>query len=163
MIVIADTSPVNYLVLIDEVDILPDLFGRVLIPMAVFRELQNLKAPLKVREWTNRPPAWLEVRDVASTANVPLMDLDIGEREAIQLALELGIDMVLMDESDGRQRAEMLHLEVRGTLGILERGAKLGRIDFRRALNKLELTSFRLSPAVRSIFLQRNPGGGSAI
>lgn len=94
---------------------------------------------------------------MASVANPALMELDLGEREAIQLALELGIGTVLINESDGRQLAERLHLEARGTLGILERGAKLGKNDFWRALSKLEQTSFRLSPAVRTIFIKRNP------
>ena len=85
------------------------------------------------------------------------MKLDVGEREAIQLALELGISTVLLDETDGRQEAENLHLEVRGTLGILERGAKLGKINFRQALSKLEQSNFRISPAVRAAFLKRNP------
>jgi predicted nucleic acid-binding protein len=157
MIVVADTSPLNYLVLIDEVDLLPALFGRVLLPQAVLQELQHPKTSLKVREWATRLPQWLEVRKVASVAHAALMELDIGEREAIQLALELGISTLLIDEADGRQLAERFHLEVRGTLGILERGARLGKTDFRRALSKLEQTSFRLSPAVRVAFLKRNP------
>jgi len=41
MIVVADTSPVNYLVLIDEIDLLPIIFGKVLIPEAVMEELQH--------------------------------------------------------------------------------------------------------------------------
>jgi predicted nucleic acid-binding protein len=72
------------------------------------------------------------------------------------LALELGISTVLLDETDGRREAETLHLEVRGTLGILERGAKLGRTDFRAALSKLEQSNFRISPAVRAAFFKRN-------
>ena len=157
MIVVADTSPLNYLVLIDEVDLLPALFGQVLLPQAVFQELQHPKTSPKVREWIAHLPGWLKVCAVASVANPELMELDLGEREAIQLALELGIGTVLIDEADGRQLAERLHLEARGTLGILERGAKLGKTDFRRALSKLEQTSFRLSPAVRTIFIKRNP------
>ena len=83
MIVVADTSPLNYLVLIDEVGLLPALFGQVLLPQAVFRELQHPRTILKVREWATRLPEWLEVRTVASVANGALMELDIGEREAI--------------------------------------------------------------------------------
>lgn len=63
---------------------------------------------------------------------------------------------MLLDETDGREAAENLHLEVRGTLGVLERGAKLGKTDFRQALTKLEKTNFRIAPAVRAAFLQRN-------
>jgi len=156
MIVVADTSPLNYLLLIDEIDLLPAIFGQVLLPQAVFQELQHPKTSPIVRQWVARLPAWLEVRSVTSTASPELMRLDVGEREAIQLALELGISTVLIDEADGRRQAERLHLEVRGTLGILERGAHLGRVDLRRALSKLEQTTFRMSPAVRTALLARN-------
>lgn len=157
MIVVADTTPLHYLILIDEVNLLPVLFGQVLLPQAAFQELQHPKTPPKVQQWMAHLPVWLEVRTVASVASPALMNLDIGEREAIQLALELGISTVLIDEAEGRQVAEALHLEVRGTLGILERGSKLGKTDFRQALSKLEQTRFRLSPAVRAAFLKRNP------
>jgi len=157
MIVVADTSPLNYLVLIDEIDLLPALFGQVLLPQAVFQELQHPKTSPKVHAWIAHLPGWLQMCAVASVANPALMELDLGEREAIQLALERSIGTVLIDEADGRQLAERLHLEARGTLGILERGAKLGKTDFRGALSKLEKTSFRLSPAVRTTFIKRNP------
>lgn len=56
MIVIADTFPINYLVLIDLIQILPDLFGKVIIPQVVLRELQSTSAPDVVRQWLmNRP------------------------------------------------------------------------------------------------------------
>lgn len=93
---------------------------------------------------------------VGLVTNLTLLALDPGERDAIGLALELGIGTVLMDEADGRHEAERLHLEVRGTLGILERGALLGKTNFRDALQKLEQTNFRISPAVRAAFLKRN-------
>ena len=156
MIVVADTSPLNYLVLIDEVHLLPDLFGQVTLPNAVFQELHHERTPAKVREWIVHLPEWLEVRSVISSPSQLVMRFDPGEREAIQLALEINADIVLIDESEGRQIAEQLHLEVRGTLGVLERGARLGKIDFRLALKKLEETKFRVSPAVREAFLQRN-------
>ena len=156
MIVVADTTPLNYLILIDEASILPVLFGRVLLPLAAFVELQHPNIPPKVRQWIAHLRPWLEVRTVAAITSPNLMSLDLGEREAIQLALDLGISTVLMDEAEGRQVAELLHLEVRGTLGILERGAKLGKLDLRLAFNKLEQTSFRMSPAIRAAFLERN-------
>jgi predicted nucleic acid-binding protein len=157
MIVVADTSPLNYLLLIDEIDLLPAMFGQVLLPHAVFQELQHAKTSPRVRQWVAHLPAWLEVRTVASVANPALIGLDVGEREAIHLALELGVSTVLIDEADGRQQAERLHLEVRGTLGILEHGAHLGKTNLREALSKLEQTNFRMSPAVRAALLKRNP------
>jgi predicted nucleic acid-binding protein len=49
MIVVADTTPINYLILIEEIDVLPKLYGRVMIPRAVNEELMRSRAPLKVQ------------------------------------------------------------------------------------------------------------------
>ena len=85
-----------------------------------------------------------------------MLRLDAGERDAIQLALELNISTVLIDEIEGRKAAASLGLEVRGTLGILERGAKLGRVNLLVALQRLEKTNFRISPELRAAILKRN-------
>lgn len=156
MIVVADTTPLNYLVLIDEAELLPALFTRVFMPDAAWRELQDPETPLKVRQWMLQSHSWLEARAVPAITTPQLMSLDPGEREALQLALDLGISTVLIDEAEARRVAKALHLRVRGTLGILERGAKLGKTDFREALRKLERTNFRLSNALREEFLRRN-------
>jgi predicted nucleic acid-binding protein len=157
MIVVADASPLNYLVIIDEVELLPAIFGRVLLPQAVFNELQEPGTSPKVRDWVVNAPSWIETHHVTTQAPPPLITLDPGEREAIQLALELGIGTILMDESQGRKQAELLNLEVRGTLGILERGSAIGKTNFHHALTKLLKTNFRASPALIRMFLQRNP------
>ena len=57
MIVIADTTPLNYLVLIDQSHLLPQLYGRVLIPQAVYDELQQERTPAPVRAWVANRPA----------------------------------------------------------------------------------------------------------
>jgi hypothetical protein len=61
MIVVADTTPLHYLILIQLDDLLPRLFGRVLIPPAVLAELQHPETPDPVRQWFAQPPAWLQV------------------------------------------------------------------------------------------------------
>jgi predicted nucleic acid-binding protein len=157
MIVVADTTPLNYLVLIDEVELLPTLFTRVVLPNAAWQELQDSETPLKVRQWLleSRHP-WLEVRTAGSITTPQLEPLDPGEREALQLALDLGISTVLLDEADARRIAKSLHLRVRGTLGILERGAVLGKTNFGEAIRKLDQTNFRLSKSLREEFLRRN-------
>lgn len=157
MTVVADTTPINYLVLIDEVELLPALFERVLMPVAAASELKDPAAPAKVRQWFTVAPAWLEVRTAAAISSPVLDSLDPGERESIQLALDLGISTVLLDEYKARTVARTFDLQVRGTLGILERGAQLGKADFRAALQRLERTSFRLSNSVRAEFMERNP------
>ncbi len=58
MIVVSDTSPLNYLVLIGADQVLPSLFGRVLTPPEVLAEMQHAKAPPQVSAWAQNPPAW---------------------------------------------------------------------------------------------------------
>jgi predicted nucleic acid-binding protein len=61
-VVIANTSPINYLVLIDEAAILRRLYHRIVIPEEVFAELLDAGAPPEVREWTAAHPDWIEIR-----------------------------------------------------------------------------------------------------
>jgi predicted nucleic acid-binding protein len=97
MIVVADTTPLNYLVIIGHIEVLPALYRSVLIPQEVHRELQRPETPLIVRTWVSNLPAWCEVRLLSSVPDPTLSELDPGEREAIQLALEAGLDTLLMD------------------------------------------------------------------
>lgn len=62
-----------------------------------------------------------------------------------------------VEDLEPRQQAQVCHLQVRGTLGILERASRLGMTDFRQPLRKLEQTNFSLSPTLQAAFLQRNP------
>ncbi len=88
MIVIADTGPLNYLVLIGSIDVLKPLYTRVVAPQAVVQELEDPAAPAAVRAWITQPPAWLEVRP-NPTADPALDFLGAGERAALTLAASL--------------------------------------------------------------------------
>ena len=72
-VVVADSSPVNYLILIDRIDIAAALFGEVIIPEAVFRELQSSGTPPKVAHWISQRPKWLRVEK----AEAPLDSRDV--------------------------------------------------------------------------------------
>jgi|HubBroStandDraft_1064217.scaffolds.fasta_scaffold462350_2 predicted nucleic acid-binding protein len=107
MIVIADTGPINYLILIQEIEILPALYGRILVPSSVCEELKRPRAPDLVRSWVSQPPAWFEVRTPAHLPDPELAGahLDASERDAILLAEELGADQLIIDEArDGASR-----------------------------------------------------------
>jgi predicted nucleic acid-binding protein len=147
MIVIADTSPLNYLVLIQEVDLLPLLFGQVIVPPSVCRELKHPGASEEVRRWIAQPPSWLEVRTPTNAPDALLLDaeLDQGESDAILLALELAADQVIMDDMDGRREAERRRLAVTGTVGILRAAAAEGLVNLKDALQRLRRTNFHLS------------------
>jgi predicted nucleic acid-binding protein len=68
MLVIADTSPLNYLILIDAVDLLPRLYQRVVLPLAAWDELKHFRAPASVSKWANSLPSWVEVRQAPTSA-----------------------------------------------------------------------------------------------
>lgn len=156
MIVIADTSPINFLVLIGEQDLLAALFGRVIIPQAVFRELQAAATPVVVRNWLANRPQWIELRTTTSAPDPALSHLDEGEREGIQLAEELKADLLLVDERAARREAAKRNLATSGTLGVLDRAAEKELVDFSLALQNLKQTSFYISSSVERFFRDRD-------
>src|SRR5439155_25570522 len=113
MVVVADTSPINYLVLIAQIDLLGRLYTRILIPTAVLVELKHPLAPKPVRDWASNAPSWLEV--LSPKGSLTLAQLDLGENEAIALAIEMHAEVVLIDEQAGRQEAARRGLRVAGT------------------------------------------------
>jgi len=155
MIVVADSGPLRYLLVIGHVDVLPQLFDRVLVPAAVQQELTHLRAPAAVRSWMEDPPQWLDVRAPASHDDPSIALLDIGEEQAISLALQIGAEYILMDDEEGRIAATRHHFTVIGTIGILQRAANRGLLDFDNAFAQLAATNFRMSPALRRSILNR--------
>jgi predicted nucleic acid-binding protein len=145
-VIVSDTTPLNYLVLIGAVELLPKLYGRVFIPPAVRQESSHPKAPEAVRIWLASSPRWLEI--VAPSIIPPNLSrsLDAGEVEAIALALETRAHLLLIEERDGAAVAQELGRAVTGTLGVLDQAARLGLIDLPTAFARLEKTTFR-SPA----------------
>src|SRR5690349_13231922 len=105
MIVVADTGPINYLVLIGAVEVLGRLYGRVVIPRSVVAELQNPLAPAAVLTWISTPPKWLDAQPDPPLDST-LDFLDPGERAALTLAQVLCADQLLIDERSGRAEAE---------------------------------------------------------
>jgi predicted nucleic acid-binding protein len=146
MFVVADTSPINYLVLIRESELLPQLYTRVLIPPAVVQELKHPAAPKSVRAWADDPPGWLEA--LSSKSSLTLAQLDLEESEAIALAIEMHVELLLIDEEAGRQEAARRGLKVAGTLAVLDEADANGLVDFDEAVARLRQTGFRVSPVV---------------
>jgi len=154
MIVIADTGPLNYLVLIGSVDVLKPLFGCVIVPEAVVRELRVAGAPAAVRTWIAQAPAWLEVRPDPPTD--PMLGfLDPGESAALTLAQLINADQLLIDDWAGRAQAARRRLHVTGTLGVLADAHRAGLLDFEEAIARLRSTNFRLDPELEEQVRQR--------
>jgi predicted nucleic acid-binding protein len=143
VIVVADSAPLHYLILLDLADLLPKLYGEVLIPSAVVSELSSGGTPAKVRGWLTAAPGWLRIEPVGSEYSSRVSDaLGTREREAIALAQILHADLLLIDDSDGRFEARRLGLRVTGTLGVLRVAAELGLIDVNAVVRSLRATNF---------------------
>lgn len=97
MIIVSDTSPINYLILIEQIHTLYELYRRVIVPASVHRELQAAETPDAIRSWLAERPDWLEVVSVSNPADSNLDYLGEGERDTILLAKELGADGLLID------------------------------------------------------------------
>lgn len=154
ILVVADTSPIHYLLIIQEIDVLARLYDHVVIPSAVYRELTHPHAPALARTWVSSLPKWAEVR-AASQVELGGV-LDPGEAEAIALAQELKADSVLLDEAEGRQEALRRGLAVSGTVGVLEKAAERDLVDLSEAFERLARTNFRIAPELLREALQRD-------
>lgn len=159
MIVVADTSPLNYLILIDHVDVVAKLFGSVVIPPAVEKELKRAESPALVRQWLATRPDWLTVRMPKQIE--PSIDLDEGELQAIALAAELHADMLLVDEQKGRRLALARGLAVTGTLGVIKLAAVQGLLDQWEALEALRKTNFFIAESLIEKLFGKHPSGWS--
>jgi len=154
MIVVADSSPLHYLILVAQPEILRSLYGNVLIPDAVAAELRAASTPRNVSDWIAHHPSWLRIVEVRTDDLLPISDeLDLGERAAIALAERTGADLLLIDESAGRAEARRRSLRVTGTLGVLRAAAEAGLIDARDAVSRLQATNFYVDETLlRSVF-----------
>lgn len=159
MAVVSDTSPLSYLILIGEVEVLSVLYGEVLIPSAVEKELRSPDGPGPPRTWIGEAPPWLQVEQPPAESpegwsleteslqtEEKLQALDRGESQAIRLAESADSELLIIDERDGREAAKEVGLRITGTLGVLDEAASDRLVYARRAAERLQETSFRASP-----------------
>ena len=129
MIIVSDASPIISLAAVEKLELLRFLYGRVFIPEAVYHEIAVVGR--------DQPGAsevqlldWIEIRSVTEQHLVRSLqgELDVGEAEAIALALELKVGFLLVDERRARKAAHRLGLEVVGVLGVLVEAKQKGLI-----------------------------------
>ncbi|MEX0267641.1 DUF3368 domain-containing protein [Leptolyngbyaceae cyanobacterium UHCC 1019] len=127
--IVSDTSPINNLAAINHLYLLHQLYGTVVIPEAVYRELTDPNCPVagatEVKTFD-----WIQTCAVKDRTLIEALsaELDIGEAEAIALAFEIQADQVLIDERRGRLVANRLNLRYVGILGILVEAKSQGLI-----------------------------------
>lgn len=144
MIIVSDTTPLHYLILIDHADLLSDIFGEVIIPEAVIQELSHERTPLKVKEWIKNLPHWIKIKPAKQDLAETISGLGKGETEAISIAIAEMADAILMDDKKAIREAKARNLTVITILGILELASAKNLIDLSEMLNRLRNTTFRL-------------------
>jgi len=157
LVVIADTSPVRYLVQIGQIHLLAELFEKIMLPSVVAGELSHPSAPAAVQSWIKNPPGWAEVSPSPELDDSTMTALDPGERSAIALGLWLKADLILIDERRGAAVALSKGFEVTGTLGVLDLAAARGLVNLRDALANLKRTNFRYRPELIAALLRKYP------
>jgi hypothetical protein len=147
MIVVSNAGPLIALARVDQLALLPGLYGTVFIPRAVEQEVTGMGL--------NRPGAgevraasWIQTCDVADQIAVSLLRerLDAGESAAIVLALEKQADMLLIDEAKGRRIAQSKGLAHIGTVGIVVLAKRRGILTaIAPVLEQLMAAGFRMN------------------
>jgi predicted nucleic acid-binding protein len=143
MIVVADSSPLIVLANIGHVEILPRLFGEVIIPPQVESEVLAASHVDAASKLIASKPAWLSVQ--APSANPTIPSLGAGETAAINLAEELRADLLLIDEVRGRNAAVTRKIRISGTIGVLELAASENLLDLKDAFERIKQTDFWIS------------------
>jgi predicted nucleic acid-binding protein len=156
MLVVSDATPINILITLGHEAILPALFQSIVIPPSVAEELSRPSTIERVRDLVASPPAWLKT--VTPSSSAPSQSLrHRGEQDAMQLALELKADAILLDEHAARIRASKLGLRVIGTVGLLEQAANKGLIQDLAALHdRLRSSWFYVSDSILNESLARH-------
>lgn len=157
MIVVSDASPLIALAAVGHLRLMHDLYGRVWIPKSVHREVVQVGSERPgVRDL--QAAEWILVHPVKNPFLVRALEgeLDQGEAEAIALALEVGADLLLVDERRGRRAAVRLQVRILGTLGLLIEAKVKGLIPAIRPIldDLLHKAGFRLSPDLYARVLQ---------
>jgi predicted nucleic acid-binding protein len=155
---VSNTTPLRYLIAIEQEHLLGKLFEKVFVPVAVHEELTDAKTPEIVRRRVTSLPAWFEVRSV-DEMRMPRFPVTLhrGEQQAILLAEAVRADVLLIDEQIGRTIALNRNIPLSGTLGVLERADSMGLMsNFPEVLHRLKTSGFFVTETLEQQLLDRH-------
>ncbi len=154
--VVSDSTPLIALARINRFSLLQELFGKLIIPTAVYTEIVT---DGKQRSGSDelKNANWIQCHQPSNHELVTFLksSLDDGEAEAIALTHEMDADLLLMDDNDGRCIAESVGIELTGTVGLLLRYYQGQPEKCKEALDELLADGFRLSKAVYANILEQ--------
>ncbi len=152
MKVVVNATPLIALSLINQLELLNQLFDEVIIPDGVYQEVA-ISGASKPGAVELKNASWIQVQSVtpSSTIEPLLLGLDRGELEVILLAVSIKPDWVIIDEKLARRVAKVMGLSVKGTLGILLAGFHAGYLSQEETLDSVQQlvnNGFRLSSQI---------------
>lgn len=152
--IISNTTPILSLLKIDKLGLLKELYGKVIVPLAVYQEIEKGKEKPYYKDLTSLD--WIEIRNIKnSNSREYLIDLDDGEAEVLILAKETNADLVILDEIMGRRYAKQLEINLTGTIGILLKAKEKGLIvSIKNLMTELEDKGTWLNPKLISKVLK---------
>ena len=123
---VSNTSPLLYLALVGQLDLLAQLYGELWVPPGVLAELK-VGAERGVEVPDIRALPWITAKPLASDSSIPLVtDLGRGEAEVIALGLEIPDSRLILDDRLGRRIAELHGLHFTGTAGVILKAKQAG-------------------------------------
>lgn len=157
MSIVSNASPLINLARISKLDLLRRLYGKLAIPEAVWHEVV-VEGEGQAGADEVAAATWIETRSATNRELVRALqqELDAGEAEAIALALEMGAELLLMDEYVGRETAPHLGVRYTGLIGVLIEAKRKGLIRaIKPHLETLrDVAGFRVSDALHIRVLQ---------
>ena len=114
MIVVSDSGPLIALSRLGMLPILQELFGEIVIPEEVRKEVVEKAKRVEVEG----------IKDLS--VDILSKEIERGEAEAIVLAKKLNADLLLLDEKIPREIAKSLGLQVAGTIALIYEALKRG-------------------------------------
>ncbi len=157
MIVISDTTPISNFIQIDKLYLLKDIYEKIIIPQEVYNELMELEEFGFSMSFLIESD-WISIETPQNTNLIQNLsrDLDLGEVQAIVLAIEKTNSFLLIDEKQGRSEAERLNIPIIGTLGVLLIAKERGMItEIEPSLEKLREIGFWISDNLYNYVLRR--------
>ena len=155
-IIVSDTSCIGYLIQINRLNLLHNLFGKIIIPDAVNEEILILKNKgHSLSEFQSAD--WIEIYTANNLSNIKEYNsvLDRGELQAISIAIELNADLIIIDEKLGRLVATSLGFEITGLVGILITAKNKGLISsIKEILDEVILLGCRINKKLYNIAIK---------
>jgi predicted nucleic acid-binding protein len=128
--VVVNTTPLIALSHVGRLEILKEMYGEIIIPKAVYREL-SVKTKSVCKIAVDNSLDWILVKEIQNqmAKSMYKTQLHDGEVEVMILAKEINADVVIIDDANAKKHAKYLELPVTGTLGVLIKAKQRGYVD----------------------------------